>query len=137
MKRLTARHFPLWAFAALLVLAAYVACPSQGDGSSGESGITGTVMMGPNCPVEYEGQHCPNSPYAATLIIRRPGSDRDVASVRSGQDGSFQLDLEPGDYVIIPVMPNPGGPPYAEPQQVAVEPGQYTRVTILYDSGVR
>jgi hypothetical protein len=102
-----------------------------------DSGIVGRVVTGPTCPVEQAGQTCPDEPLVATLVVRDRGSDRDVRTLQSGEDGQFRASLAPGEYWLVPISPNPGAPPYAEPIAVTVAQGRYTYVTVRYDSGIR
>lgn len=108
--------------------------PSQAEPASG---IDGVVMIGPTCPVERDDLICPDEPLVATLIIQERASARAVLTVQSEVDGQFRATLPPGSYTLVPVSPNPGVPPEAEPIQVTVEHGRYTTVTVTYDSGIR
>jgi hypothetical protein len=116
------------------------ACSLPGSGwppAAARSGIAGRVVIGSVCPSVQEGQSCPDEPFAATIVVREREDGREVLTLQTGPDGRFRADLAPGTYVLVPVAPNPGAPPNAEPQVVTVEPGRYTRVTIRYDSGIR
>jgi hypothetical protein len=101
------------------------------------SGVEGLVMIGPTCPIEREAGTCPDEPLVATLIVQEQESGRTVLTLQSAADGQFRANLVPGDYLLVPVSPNPGVPPEAEPVEVTVEPGRYTNVTVTYDSGIR
>ena len=102
------------------------------------SGISGTVVLGPTCPLESEpGAHDPVpclTPYAAQLVIL-DGDNLLVARVNSAADGSFRLDLPPGEYVITPQNGDPL--PIAQPINVTVTAGEYADVQVNYDSGIR
>ncbi len=104
---------------------------------SSDSGIEGTVVIGPVCPAERVNEPCPDKPFEAEIAVTLNEGGRKVATFRSDREGKFKVKLEPETYKLIPAMPNPGAPPYAEPQVVEVAPGKYTRVTIKYDSGIR
>jgi hypothetical protein len=99
------------------------------------SGITGLVLIGPMCPVMRLDKPCPDHPFAATLIIR-DSQGRELCAVSSGQDGRFLVSLPPGSYEVVPLAGS-GGLPWAASQWVAVAHGQYTDVTVSYDSGIR
>ncbi len=101
------------------------------------SGIAGEVVLGPLCPAVPQGSPCPDRPYAATLRVQERDGRRDLLTVQSGDNGRFRVGLPPGEYRLVPVSPQPGAPPYAEPQVVTVQPGRYTPVTIRYDTGIR
>lgn len=102
------------------------------------SGISGTVVLGPTCPLESEpGAYDPVpclTPYSAQLVIL-DGDNLLVARVNSAADGSFRLDLPPGEYVITPQNGDPL--PVAQPINVTVTAGEYATVQVNYDSGIR
>jgi hypothetical protein len=123
-----------------LLGAALVACvlaavwtPVSAQGSS-NSGVRGKVLYGPTCPVQQIGESCVE-PYDAKLRIRRQSTGRTVARVRSGDDGRFRVPLRPGHYVIEPISGHPY--PRASAQAVLVRKHRFTRVTIMFDSGIR
>jgi hypothetical protein len=99
------------------------------------SGITGLVLIGPMCPVMRLDEPCPDQPFAATLIIR-DSQGRELCAVSSGEDGRFFVGLPPGSFELIPLT-GPGGLPFAASQWVTIVPGQYTDVSVSYDSGIR
>ncbi|CAN5764714.1 hypothetical protein BH24CHL5_BH24CHL5_05910 [soil metagenome] len=127
--------------AVLLAATAVTGCNEIGfpfETPAPPSGIRGTVVLGPTCPTGTEpGANDPVpclTPYSATLVVL----DREnvaVARVASGPDGTFTVDLVPGEYVVAPE----GGDPYpiAQPVPVIVAPGQYVEVEINYDTGIR
>ncbi len=98
-----------------------------------DSGIAGLVTIGPVSPVEQPGV-TNEAPYQATIVVRNADGDA-VATVESGKDGRFTVNLAPGAYVLEPQ--SPGSLPFAEPQEVTVEPHRFTEVTVPYDSGIR
>ena len=100
-----------------------------------DSGIKGTVTIGPMCPVVQENSPCPDEPYQADIVIEDSRGD-EVLSFESGEDGAFRVDLAPGTYVLIP-QPGESGLPFAEEQQIEVVTGAYTPVEVQYDSGIR
>lgn len=109
-----------------LVLASCGATPT-------DSGINGLVTIGPISPVERPG--VPNdAPYQATIVVKN-ADGHTVATVKSGADGRFSVNLAPGTYALEPE--SSGLLPSAQPQQVTVEPHRYTEVTVPYDSGIR
>jgi hypothetical protein len=106
-------------------------CPTTGP-----SGITGQVLIGPMCPVEHLGQPCPDQPFAAALRIE-DATGRLYCTAHSDDDGTFRAALPPGDYIVAPVDPNPGGPPHGTAEPATVEPEQYVAITLHFDSGIR
>lgn len=119
----------LAAFVSLLA----VAC-ADGSAAGVGSGIRGKVLIGPQCPVEQEGSPCPDKPFEGTVQVTTE-SGRPVDSVRSDRNGSFEIELQPGAYVVTVVGLE--GPTFAKPITVTVRSGQMTAVTVLVDTGIR
>jgi hypothetical protein len=115
---------------------AFAACGGGAPSPSptAASGIRGTVVLGPTCPVQQAGASPCLTPYAATIVVT-DSEDRQVARTTARPDGSFQVELPPGEYVILP---QPGKPfPQAQPLDVTVVPGEFAEVQINYDTGIR
>jgi hypothetical protein len=126
---------PLVACALVLALAACSTTPAVSPSvvsTDGPTGITGIVLVGPECRRPTEASPC-LVPYQARLVILDPDGHI-VSEVTSGPDGSFRLELPPGDYVI---QPSPGGDPYprAEARSVTVVGGELSEVEIDYERG--
>ena len=126
----------------VLVGSVVVGCSEIGinlDTPAPPSGIKGTVVLGPTCPIEASpGDNNPVpclTPYAATLVVLDDEGVK-VATVTSGGDGKFQVNLPPGDYVVTPST-GPDSYPIAQPQSVSVSAGIYTEIEVNYDTGIR
>jgi hypothetical protein len=128
---------------ALLVTLALSACGSGDDGSSPtatpDSGIAGTVLAGPTCPVERPESPCPDQPLAdAPVRIDLLSASASPVQTSSDSDGHFRVTLPPGTYKVTPLpfgtsgLPSPG-----QTAQVTVMPGQFAAVTLTYDTGIR
>ncbi len=102
---------------------------------SGDSGVEGRVTIGPMCPVVRLGTDCPDAPYAAALVVEDE-QGRDVARTESGADGTFRVALSPGAYQLVP-QPGENRIPWAQPVPFTVVSGEWVRVDIAYDSGIR
>jgi hypothetical protein len=98
------------------------------------SGTEGQVLIGPMCPVEQQGQQCPDQPYQATLTVNSL-SGAQIMQFQTDAQGRFSVPLVPGEYILHPESPN--GIPFAGDQSFVVETGRYTRLTVNYDSGIR
>lgn len=98
--------------------------------------LRGEVVFGPTCPAERSDAECSDRPFAAELIIQTEDGD-EVTRINTGDDGQFQAELAPGEYVLVPVEPNPGAPPTAKPIDFSVESGDCAELRIRYDSGIR
>ena len=101
------------------------------------SGIAGLIVTDGRCPVARAEPPCPDRPVAAHLNILDAATGTAVASVASDADGRFILPLKPGRYLLRPDRIS-GAPPHRPtPATVTVKPGQYTTVTIRFDSEIR
>ncbi len=117
----------------VLVIVLLAACaPSQAPAT--DSGVEGRVTMGPMCPVMRLDQPCPDQPYQATLTVLNLAGKK-VAQVQADVNGLYQIALQPGDYILHPESPNVM--PHAQDQPFTVIAGQFTKMDIVYDSGIR
>ena len=60
-----------------------------------DSGIEGTVTIGPMCPVMQEDVPCPGQPYQAVLTVLTTGGD-EVTQFQTDEQGQFQVALALG-----------------------------------------
>ena len=122
----------------------FALCPeATSTGSSGggilpyHSGIRGTVMVGPTCPVERmpPDPQCADKPYQTLVaVFRASDAVHAVAFTRSGTDGTFEVSLPPGEYVVgagESMLPRCAQTP------AIVGPEGYTQITVSCDSGIR
>jgi hypothetical protein len=115
----------------LLMACSVLATPTPTD-----SGITGKVSVGPMCPVIIEGQECPDRPLQATLIVNSPDGKK-IVQFQTDAKGIFKVPLAPGDYILHPEPPQGKPLPFASDQPFTVLPGEFTRLNVQYDSGIR
>ena len=101
-----------------------------------DSGIVGQVVIGPTCPVETPDMDCADKPYQATLTVLTLSGQR-VTRFTTEADGTFRVNLAPGDYSLHPESPDDMGLPYGVEQNFTVEEGQFTELLVMYDSGIR
>jgi hypothetical protein len=119
-----------------ILLMFLVACAGRGPSSSGGSGIRGTVLLGPTCPVETLESPCPDQPLADVEIRVLRGGDV-VATVRSDDEGRFAVALDPGRYEVQAVVEEGGPGMSAKPVDVLVTKGVFNDVNVPVDSGIR
>ena len=100
------------------------------------TGIAGVTTIDGGCPVIRAEPPCPDRPVTARLSVLG-ANGAVVTTVDSDKNGHFTVALPPGSYVLRP-QTIAGAPPHA-PQgaTVTVKPGQYTIVTLRFDSGIR
>ena len=117
---------------AVLVLLLAAAC-----GTVAKSGVRGVAIMsgGP----ATSGNPTPTHPDRAVVVVHQGDANgKVVAKVRPDSAGAFRIDLAPGTYTLVQWGPGsvPGGvsvlnaPPAPIATTIAVEPGQYAKVTL-------
>lgn len=108
----------------------------EDDVISESAGIKGFVVIGPICPVQRAGDDsCNDKPVKTNIVIKDKKKDV-IKSFETLEDGSFLVDLSPGNYVIYADSGNNtlGG---SKPEYVTVEDGKFSEVTIRIDTGIR
>jgi hypothetical protein len=116
---------------ALVVLSG---CGGHSAPTSRDSGITGTVVAGPQCPVEVIGHPCPPRPVSATVTVEDQAG-RTMTTFTSDEQGGFRVALPPGRYRLITQRANQ--PQLMQPVDVTVAAGTYTRIRLFLDTGIR
>jgi hypothetical protein len=101
---------------------------------STQSGIIGQVFIC-GCPAQRAGDIC-CGPYQTGITVKTEGG-ASVTNLTTGQDGHFDLLLEPGDYVLVPDGAGQSTFPIVGTVPVRVEKRQFTTVRIEYDNGIR
>lgn len=119
-------------FLTVLLLAS---CGKGGAAEQPTSGIRGTTAVGPQCPVMQANSPCPDLPFDGAIRVSTPDGEV-VAEVHTSADGTFEARVDPGSYVVSPVLDG-GGPPSAAPVSVEVTAGAFARVTVTIDTGIR
>jgi hypothetical protein len=115
---------------------AIVSCGTSSGTGDGSSGIKGTAGIGPMCPVMVAESPCPDRPFDGVIRVRSTDGDI-VAEGHTTDGGTFRIALEPGTYVVEPVLENSGAPPFAKPVTVTVPAGSFVEVAVTIDSGIR
>src|SRR5207245_1953976 len=68
--------------------------------------------------------------------VTGPDASGTVTETTSDGEGRFRLSLSPGSYTIHPVNLTDAVSPTAQPLTVTVTAGQFTTVTVPFDSGL-
>ena len=121
-----------------------------------KSGIRGVAMAGPVRPVDRFGDPPNERPLAGAVITIQPdGGGKEITRKRADEKGRFEIALAPGTYLLVPLAPwaNDEAPPQepqdndlkgdavmlprGTPQTVFVQAGDFTEVTVDYDTGIR
>lgn len=107
--------------------------------SASKSGITGSVLLGPICPVMRNppDPQCADKPYAVRLIIAPEGSPGAMKEFSSDANGKFNLSLTPGIYEIQQAPTRSILPRCAAKSAIEVATNTYTKTTIYCDTGIR
>jgi hypothetical protein len=93
------------------------------------------VIAAPTCPVEIQGSPCPKGDVETSVVVLTDRGER-VTTVATDRDGSFTVDLAPGDYVLT-AQPPPGSTYVPRQAAVTVEPATYAQVTLVLDTRLR
>ncbi len=101
------------------------------------SGVKGTILLGPTCPVERipPDPNCAPKPYATSITVYRSGSKLPYIIGNSNTDGAFQLTLPVGSYML-----NAGGTkilPRCSEVSVTIPPNAFITQDISCDTGIR
>ena len=109
--------------------------------SRGDSGVlSGTVTIGPNCPVERIDQPCLPSPEAYTsrgILVYKVNTEQLVASTKFDATGHYSLELPVGAYTVVLDKTGFGSSTNDLPANVKVQAGQITELNIDIDTGIR
>jgi hypothetical protein len=121
---------------ALLLTLNMTACGGHIKNGDVNSGIKGVATVGPVSPVSRPGE-VNEKPYEDAVIVVMSLDNKEAARANADADGSFIIKLPPGKYEVAPSNTAGSMLPYAAPFQVDVAEGEYTEVTVSYDSGIR
>jgi hypothetical protein len=110
--------------------------PTLSSAPTLSSGIEGYVTEGPMCPgpVRIGATNCQDRPYQATMTVLDANNNQ-INQFQTDINGYFKISLAPGTYILHPESGKPF--PHAAEQSVEVANGQFTQVTVLYDTGMR
>lgn len=111
--------------------------PTPTPYQDGKSGIMGKIVLGPTCPAVGSGMEdeCQDKPYQGTVAVKTSDGTKEITKFTSDAEGNFKVSLTPGDYLLVPVSDSRSS--FGKPQNVTVKEGEFTSVTIPYDTGIR
>jgi hypothetical protein len=102
---------------------------------AGSSGIRGQALIGPSCPGPSSGSgECGDKPYQASFIVLNANM-QPVTEFQTDAQGKFEVTLPPGEYTLR--AQRSGRYPVAADVDVTVKKGEYTEVSVHFDSGLR
>jgi hypothetical protein len=101
------------------------------------SGIQGTVLLGPTCPVERmpPDPSCADKPYATTIVVHHAGASAVFATATSDATGAFKISLPPGSYTLT--AGSGSMLPRCASVNAEVAPTGYVTAHISCDTGIR
>ncbi len=106
---------------------------------SGQGAIVGTVVAGPQCPVQHDPPQpgCEDQPVVNVPIFVGPAHGGGLVPMTHTDDmGTFRLLLEPGDYMVtVQALDEYIGTP--EVVEVTVTAGTLTEINFYDDTGIR
>ena len=109
----------------------------NGIAAQGSGKITGTILLGPTCPVlrDPPDPECADKPIFGDFIVQNAMGSVEFTRFSTQRDGSFSVTLPAGEYYITWVEPR--GLPGQQGRLVNVIAGETTEVTIAFDTGIR
>lgn len=115
----------------------------EGDSNTpaptGKSGIRGTVLLGPTCPLERipPDPKCADKLYQTNLELTTVDGTRVVATFASDSEGTFSVDVTPGAYTIRSVTETNVHPYCSTHEAIQVTANKYTNAEVSCDTGIR
>ncbi len=139
MIKILLSKFYLALLAGIIVIAGIVIWNfrNKAEISSGTSGIKGSVLLGPQCPVVRDTEDCPDKPYATTLVIITKDESRRTKEFQSDENGMFNVQVPPGEYIIRSAGTSNTRPSCSSRSNIIVKNNEYTETVVLCDTGIR
>lgn len=119
-----------------LALGALFAMASVVPAAAGtvDSGVRGTVRLGPTAPVCRVDEPC-SRPYATRVVVRSARTGQRVKVVQSDDRGQFRVRVRPGRYRLRAMGDRPF--PSCQPVTARVHRHRFKQVSIHCDTGIR
>jgi hypothetical protein len=110
---------------------------AHGSSERADTGVSGVVHVGPQCPVEAVGRPCPDrlSDHVRVTVSQASGAQTTgklVAQGRTDTDGGFRIPLAPGEYLVTA-----DAGMSCQSTATRVVAGRYVSLDIRCDSGIR
>ncbi|MES2006919.1 MAG: hypothetical protein V4436_02290 [Patescibacteria group bacterium] len=101
--------------------------------------IMGTVMLGPTCPVMREPPDgaCDDKPFETRLALTNADGSRVIKEFSSKSDGTFSIDVLPGDYAIRSAAAANILPYCSSNEMIRVRTNETTTADVSCDTGIR
>jgi hypothetical protein len=107
-------------------------------GTKGPTGIVGTAVAGPTCPVQRENDpNCAPRPVANAIVVVRTPDGQEVARTQTDATGGFRVPVPPGTYTVEGVQQGGGFPIAPAPKSVTVVANSLSNVQLNFDTGIR
>lgn len=103
----------------------------------GPTGVRGTVMIGPIPSVSEEGKFDVEPYPDATIFVMDAAGKNKIAEAITDQEGFFKVELDPGQYLLVPQTPEGQTFPTGETKKVLVRAYGFTDVILNYNSGLK
>lgn len=102
-----------------------------------KSGVTGSVLLGPVCPVETypPDPNCAPRPLETTVRVFVKNTTQPFAVTSSDDNGTFTFALPPGEYTVKADGGNPL--PRCESTDITVVSDTMSEITVSCDTGIR
>jgi len=104
-----------------------------------DSGVYGTVLRGPICPVMQNPPQpeCDDQPFDTTVqvIAKYSTNSAPFATAKTNAKGEYSFQLPPGEYVLQAVSGKPF--PSCQSQTITVQPKVMQEVVLSCDTGIR
>lgn len=123
----------------LAVWALTLGCGEEEAPAESGSGVVGAVRLGPQCPVEVEGEPCPDVMAVGVKVLiaeQLPGelygAGDPVAETTTDTKGRFRVAVPPGSCVVTAEAAMS-----CEFMDVVVTAGAFTDIDVPCDTGIR
>ncbi len=112
-------------------------CPEVVDIKHVQGTLSGSVTLGPTCPVERipPDPNCAPKPFSTSISILNSENTKILKTINSDTNGAFSVNLDSGTYI----LQAKGGAvlPRCSQVSVVIKSGEQTKTEISCDTGIR